>query len=116
MRGVGGRLGTQYPLRQILVEQKLRAGVLHQKVSKPGWRTIHIKGVVCSTVQIFILTDCKFSWGQVLKRTPMQPTSREPLRSMGIHGVEMKHQMNGAASRNDYMKLVQRPEDLLIVA
>lgn len=35
--------------------KKLRAGVLHQKVSKTGWRTIHIKGVgflVLHTVQI----------------------------------------------------------------
>lgn len=27
-----------------------------------------------------------------------------------------EHQMNGAASRNDCMKLFERPEDLLIVA
>lgn len=69
--------------------KKLRAGVLHQKVSKTGWRTIHIKGVGffgathCSDMTE--LTDCKNPHGgQVLKRTPMQPTSREPLRSMGV--------------------------------
>ena len=48
--------------------KKLRAGVLHQKVSKTGWRTIHIKGVGffwCYTLFRYDRVDRlqKSSWG-----------------------------------------------------